>query len=209
MSPGNFVGRIDRRLFLKLFPAAIATGALGAEAGAATAVGRVFDVIGQAFVGRGLLRRALRLKSGVDLGDAVATGRDARLGIHFGRKTTLRLGSDTRIIIDEFIVNSGGVLNLSSGALLLITPAGSFPGGLKIESPFALIAVRGTTFFAGDTGKGFGVFVEMGAVDVTAAGQTVKLRKGEGTDIASPGDPPSPARKWGRKKIDLVMRLVR
>jgi hypothetical protein len=52
------------------------------------------------------------------------------------------------------------------------------------------------------------VFVEEGAVDVTAAGQTVRLSEGEGTDIANPGDPPGEVRRWGQPKIDRAMALV-
>ena len=49
---------------------------------------------------------------------------------------------------------------------------------LKVRSPFALIAVRGTMFFAGPSNGVFGVFVGRGLVDVTGGDRTVVVRPG-------------------------------
>src|SRR5205823_11616383 len=132
----------------------------------------------------------------------------SRLRAFLARKTSLRLGAETKLTIDTFIVNRGGELSFASGAILLDTGAGKFPGGLSVHSPFALIAVRRTRFFAGDISGTFGVFAARGSVDVTAGGQTVRLKPGEGTDIARPGGPPEPAKKWGQPKIAKAMALV-
>jgi ferric-dicitrate binding protein FerR (iron transport regulator) len=124
------------------------------------------------------------------------------------RKTSLRLGANTRVRIDQFLINTGGELVLDSGALL-IDISSKLSKGLEVQSPFALIAVRGTRFFAGPIEGIFGVFVSRGEVDVIAADRTVRLKTGEGTDIARPGDAPGPVKKWGRPKIDKAMALVR
>ncbi len=62
------------------------------------------------------------------------------------------------------------------------------PKGLTIDSRFALIAVRGTKFFAVASERPSGVFVEEGAVDVTAAGQDGEAQFGPRAPIS-----PSPA----------------
>ena len=121
----------------------------------------------------------------------------------------MRLGPETKVTLDTFIVNRGGEIALASGAVLLDTGAGKFPKGLSIQSPFALIAVRGTRVFAGDIEGTFGVFAARGVVDVTAGGKTVRLKAGEGTDIAHSGDAPGPVKKWGAPKIAKAMALVR
>jgi len=137
------------------------------------------------------------------------TAKQSRLGANLGSKTNLRMGAETRVKIDYFIVNAGGELTLGSGALLLDAPAGTFERGLAVESPFALIAVRGTRFFAGKIDGVFGVFVVRGSVNVTAGGRRVTLRTGQGTDIPRAGGPPGPVKTWGQPKIQKALALVR
>jgi ferric-dicitrate binding protein FerR (iron transport regulator) len=151
--------------------------------------------------------RKLEHKSSIFLNDTLRTAARSRLMAVLARRTTLRLGAETTVRIDRFIVDSGGELVLESGALLIDT-RGRLLGRLEIESPFALIAVRGTRVFAGPIDGIFGVFVAKGAVDVTAGGRTVRLNSGEGTDIAQAGGPPGPVRRWGRPKIAKAIALV-
>jgi ferric-dicitrate binding protein FerR (iron transport regulator) len=200
---------LDRRSALRmlaLLPALLpATRALAA----AETVGNITELKGKASAELAGKTRALKLKAPVHLAETLITGGgEARLTALLAVKTTLRLGARTKVRIDKFIVDSGGELSFNSGALLLDAPSESFEKGLTIDSRFALIAVRGTKFFAGRLGEAFSVFVEEGAVDVTAAGQTVRLASGEGTDIANAGDPPGEVRRWGAPKIARAMRLV-
>ncbi|CAN5252435.1 FecR domain-containing protein [soil metagenome] len=198
---------LTRRLILKAAFAGLAA-ALPAAA-AESSVGTVAEVTGEANAEKAGQRRKLAKKSPVLLDDTLTTGAASRLRALLAGKTTLRLGAETKVRIDKFIVNSGGELMLGAGALLLDAPANRFKKGLAVESPYALIAVRGTRFFAGPIDGIFGVFVARGLVDVTAGGTTVQLKAGEGTDIAKPGDPPGPVKKWGPPKIAKAMALVR
>ena len=171
--------------------------------------GSVSELTGEASAELHKQNRKLKIDSALFLGDALATGAQSRLAALLGRKTSLRLGPETKVTLDTFIVNRGGEIALASGAVLLDTGAGKFPKGLSIQSPFALIAVRGTRVFAGDIEGTFGVFAARGVVDVTAGGKTVRLKAGEGTDIAHSGDAPGPVKKWGAPKIAKAMALVR
>jgi ferric-dicitrate binding protein FerR (iron transport regulator) len=152
-------------------------------------------------------RRRLERKSPLYLGDTVNTGARSRLVALLLPKTTLKLGAETRVRIDNFIVNAGGEILLDSGALLLDVSR-RLPEGFAVRSLFALIAVRGTTFFAGQLDDAFSVFVVKGSVDVIAGGEEVRLRSGEGIDIAAPGGKPGPVKKWGKPKISKAMALV-
>jgi len=200
-------GRLTRRLLLRAMALAATLPPLS-FAFADQSVGSVLELRGEASAELSKERRKLKLKSAVFLGDTLNTGARSRLRTLLARKTSLRLGAETTVRIDTFIVNTGGELALGSGAMLLDTRTDKFTDGIDITSPFALIAVRGTRVFAGDIEGTFGVFVARGSVAVTAAGQTVRLNAGEGTDIARPGDPPGPVKKWGRPKIDKAMALV-
>jgi ferric-dicitrate binding protein FerR (iron transport regulator) len=169
-------------------------------------VGSVEEVTGEAFAELESVRRVLDRAAPVFLSDEVVTGVASRLGMRLGRDTTVRLGEQARLKIDRFLVNAGGEMTLRSGPLL-------FDGqprreGVQIRSPFALIAVRGTRFFAGPSNDRFGVFVVRGSVAVAAAGQQVILRQGEGTDIASPGTPPTPVKRWAPERIRAALASV-
>jgi ferric-dicitrate binding protein FerR (iron transport regulator) len=198
---------MSRRAALRLMALAPALVPMAAEA-ARKRIGNVTAIKGKAKGELDGASRTLKIKAPVHLRETIITGAEARLQALLAAKTTLKLGADTRVRIDQFIVDKGGELSFSSGALLLQAPSKSFDDGLTIDSRYALIAVRGTRFFAGQLGEAFSVFVEEGAVDVTAAGQTVRLSEGEGTDIANPGDPPGEVRRWGQPKIDRAMALV-
>jgi ferric-dicitrate binding protein FerR (iron transport regulator) len=169
-------------------------------------VGSVEDVTGEAFGELEAVRRTLDRAAPVFLSEEVATGVASRLGMRLGRNTTVRLGEQARLKIDRFLVDAGGVMTLQSGPLL-------FDGqprhaGLQVRSPFALIAVRGTRFFAGPSNDRFGVFVARGSVSVSSAGQQVTLREGEGTDIASPGAPPTPVKRWAPERVRAALASV-
>jgi ferric-dicitrate binding protein FerR (iron transport regulator) len=169
-------------------------------------VGSVEEVSGEAFAELESVRRVLDRAAPVFLSEETVTGVASRLGMRLGRATTVRLGEQARLKIDRFVVNAGGEMTLRSGPLLFDGQPGR--AGAKIRSPFALIAVRGTRFFAGPSNDRFGVFVARGSVSVIAAGEQVILRQGEGTDIASPGAPPTPVKRWGAERIRAALASV-
>jgi ferric-dicitrate binding protein FerR (iron transport regulator) len=170
--------------------------------------GIVEDVRGEAFAETDAIRRMLDSAAPLFLGDEVGTGAESRLRMLLGRDTTIKLGEQARLKIDRFLVDAGGDITLQSGPLLFDRPPGSGPAPVQIRSPFGLIAVRGTRFFAGPSNGPFAVFVERGMVVVTAAGQQVVLHDGEGTDFASPGARPTPVRRWQPPRIRAALASV-
>lgn len=198
---------IDRRLVLQAITAGVAFLTARTAFPAETIVGTVSEIDGDAFGELNDKRRKLARRSSIFLNDTLRTAARSRLGALLARRTSLRLGAQTSVRIDRFIVDGGGELVLDSGALLIDT-RGKLLKSLEVQSPFALIAVRGTRFFAGPIDGIFGVFVARGAVDVTGGGRTVRLATGEGTDIARPGAPPGPVKTWGKPKIAKAMALV-
>jgi ferric-dicitrate binding protein FerR (iron transport regulator) len=198
----------NRRRLLRHGALALPFILAGLPARAAERAGSVEDVTGEAFAEIDAVRRTLDRAAPVFLGDDVATGVASRLGMLLGRNTKIRLGENARLKIDRFLVDAGGEMTLRSGPLLFDRPSGSAPAGVQIRSPFALIAVRGTRFFAGPSNGRFGVFVARGSVVVTSAGQRVILREGEGTDFVSPGTPPTPVKRWAPERISAALASV-
>jgi len=171
-------------------------------------VGSVEDVTGEAFAELESVRRMLNRAAPVFLSEEVVTGVASRLGMRLGRDTTVRLGEQARLKIDRFLVDVGGEMTLRAGPLLFDQPPGRAPAAVQVPSAFALIAVRGTRFFAGPSNGRFSVFVAGGSVAVTAAGQQVIVREGEGTDFVSPGMPPAPVNRWGPGRIRAALASV-
>jgi hypothetical protein len=198
---------IDRRGFLGL--SAGLTSALWITGlHAAPASGLVETIRGEAFAELKGARRALAVRANVFVEETIMTGEAARLALRFGGDTRLRLGAAARLTIDRYIANAGGEFSLMEGGMLYDRPRSKQSAESVLRSLFGLIAIRGTRVFAGPSNGVFGVFVAHGAVDVTAAGKTVTLGRGFGTNIAKPGDPPTDPAAWKRGRIRAALKSV-
>ena len=149
------------------------------------------------------------MKDPVHVAETVRTGAEARAVLGLGERTTLRLGAETEVRLDRYIIDAGGELTLGGGAILFDREPPKADEDLTISSDYGLIVVRGTTFFAGPSRGVFGVFVETGRVDVTGGGKTVSVGAGEGTNIAEPGAEPTDPVAWGAGRIEEALASVR
>jgi ferric-dicitrate binding protein FerR (iron transport regulator) len=206
------MGATDDDVFATTRRGALLAGAgallLPCGAGAQTTAGSVEALTGTSFAQRAAQRHALQVNSQVLIGDLVETGKESRLGLRLGTATQLKLGAEARVRIDSFIVNAGGVLQLQGGGMLFDRDEKAPSGQISVASPFGLIAVRGTRFFAGPSNGVFGVFVARGSVQVSGAGKIVVVAEGQGTNIATPGAAPSDPAAWGAPRIAAAMASV-
>jgi FecR protein len=171
-------------------------------------VGAIDTLRGNAFAEGSLPRRALQQAAEVFVNDLVETEINSSLTMHLGKATFVKLGALAKFRIDRFVVDAGGSFELEQGPLLIDRDESAKSETLQVRSPFALIAARGTMFFAGPSNNVFGVFVSRGLVSVTGGGRTVILRPGLGTNIANPGDAPSEPRRWGPGRITAALKSV-
>jgi ferric-dicitrate binding protein FerR (iron transport regulator) len=203
---GQFLGRRD--VFGLLVGTAL-TSVFSARSHAADAAGFVEEIKGEAFADASNQHRVLEKSSSVYVGDSVATGASSRLTMLLGEDTTIRLGESARLVIDQFLSTTGGEISLQSGPMLFERPTGSRPLPVKIKSSYGLIAVRGTTFFAGPSNNVFGVFVDHGSVLVSNGGSEVTLNAGEGTNLASPDSKPTAPVAWGQERVRKAFDSVK
>jgi hypothetical protein len=199
---------IGRRDILGSVAALLASLAFSRHAIAADRAGRVEEIKGEAFADASNQHRPLEKMSSLYVGDRVETGVSSRLTMLLGEDTTIRLGERAHLLIDQFLSTTGGEISLQSGPMLFDRPSGSRPVPMKIKSPYGLIAVRGTKFFAGPSNGVFSVFVDHGTVVVSAGGGDVVLRAGEGTDLNSRGAKSTEALKWGKARIQAAFDSV-
>ncbi|MBS0560238.1 MAG: FecR domain-containing protein [Proteobacteria bacterium] len=175
---------------------------------AADPAGAVEAIQGQVTAQAGAAARTLAKDAPVFVGDTVATGAQSGVALRLGQATKVRLGEQAKLRIDAFLLKAGGVLDLAQGALLVEHDAASDQGEVAVRSPFGLIAVRGTRFFAGPSNGVFGVFVWEGEVMVVGRNTFVRVLPGYGTDVAKPGDEPTPTHQWAAQRIKEAERKL-
>jgi hypothetical protein len=200
--------KVLRIATLMLATAALAITMAAPRVRAQTPAGDVTAIKGEASAETTNAKRALAQGGPVFVDDMVTTGTAARLTLTLGRNTTIKLGEKVRIRLDKHMVNAGGAFDLQSGAVLFDRGAGAPKGDTAFRSPYGLLAVRGTKFFAGPSNDVFGIFVVRGRVDVTAGGKTVRLTAGLGTNIKNPGDAPTPPAPWKAPRVKAALASV-
>jgi len=99
---------------------------------------------------------AAAVGSPVHMNDTLRTGAKGRLQVTFRDNTNLTLGENATVAVDRFVFDpDAGVgkatLSATKGALRLVTGRLSdMPNkDIKVSTPFAALAVRGTDFWAG------------------------------------------------------------
>jgi hypothetical protein len=184
-----------------LLAGAAATSFLGSVNAQEAPAGTIDTLRGNAYAEGHIPRRALQPAAEVFVNDLVETEINSALTMHLGKGTVVKLGALAKFRIDKFVVDAGGTFELEQGPLLIDRDDSAKGQSLQVRSPFALMAARGTMFFAGPSNNVFGVYVGRGLVSVTGGGRTVIVRPGLGTNIANPGDAPSEPRKWAPGRI--------
>jgi hypothetical protein len=149
----NWRDRSHRAKIVWLAALVMIGSASASKAGEASSVAQVKNVTGQVTI----LRSGERLPAQVgDLlfeKDLLETGPNGGIGITFVDNTVFSTGPNSRLAIDEFRFDSnnfqGSMLaDMRQGTLAVVSgdiPRTS-PSAMKIKTPTAVLAVRGTTF---------------------------------------------------------------
>jgi len=123
--------------------------ASAAEPGAA---GRIKVVSGSVVVVRAAVATPATAGLAVFEADTLRTGANGRVGITFNDDTRVSLGPDSEARLDQFIYmpaekRGGLVLRIVRGLIAYVSGriAKLSPDGVKLETPNAIVGVRGTT----------------------------------------------------------------
>jgi hypothetical protein len=189
-----------------------ATGwaAPGPQAGVSAAVrGSVLlGEVGQADA----VGRAVADGDAVYLGNAIKAGPAAGMQLMLLDQTTVTLGENAELAVDEFIYdpaqNSGQIsMNLTKGAFRLVTGGVSDinPANTKVKTPTATIGIRGTIVLANVSSAGTLIALggpgpnadsrdRVGAVDVNTPQGSVSITRPGFATFVAPGQAPEPPR---------------
>ncbi len=129
-----------------------------AQAGGTTPAAATAEDIGQVktLVGNATAQHTdgsqvdLQIGSPVYKGDVVQVSQDGKLGITFEDGAVFSLSDGGTMALDDMVYNPGGSSNkmlftLVKGALGLITGEIAGSGGVEVNTPSAVLAIRGTT----------------------------------------------------------------
>jgi hypothetical protein len=130
----------------------IVCAARPAFAQGASAAGRIKLVTGQVFVVRGGSAIPAEVGQAVLESDTLRTGADGRLGVTLRDDTRVSLGPASEVRLDSFMYTPaegrlGLVLNFIRGMAVYVSGkiAKLAPDSIRLETPGAIVGVRGTT----------------------------------------------------------------
>ncbi|WP_337660659.1 VCBS domain-containing protein, partial [Anderseniella sp. Alg231-50] len=143
-------GDVVEALAGPLFPGQYAQSGGGVQAG--NPIGEVQHLEGTAIATR-TDGSVVQLSPGtkVYLGDVVETGPDTKFGLSLEDGSLFSMTSDARMVLNEFVFNgdqaqdSSMLVNLVQGAFVFVAGSIAPTGNMKVETPVAVLAIRGTT----------------------------------------------------------------
>ena len=123
-----------------------------ASAAEPTAAGRIKVLSGSVFVVRGDVTTRAALGQALFEADTLRTGTDGRVGITLNDDTRVSLGPGSEARLNQFVYapaegRVGLVLNIVRGVIAYVSGriAKLSPDAVKLETPNAIVGVRGTT----------------------------------------------------------------
>jgi hypothetical protein len=181
-------------------------------------IGSVIDLSGTAIIKRGKETITVAKGTAIETNDKVET-KNGVVNIKFKDNTSVKVTENSALVIDDFVYDpknaAGGKLNLKAAAGTVRYVSGNIahnnPNSVKINTPTAAIAVRGTDFVMAvdETGKSLimlmptcevehninlkGLTCGSGKIDVDSGMSIVTLDKPyQATIVETSANPPSP-----------------
>lgn len=178
-------------------------------------VGTVVRLKGSAVAMQDAFPRVLAAGSQILLGDVISTGRGARLEMRMIDDAVMTLGERTVFVVIDYVIAKGapaavmrlleGAFSAVSGDMMKLADA-----SFTVETEFATIGIRGTTFWGGKLDGVFEVALLGGKAIIVEnkAGRVVIDKVGQGTAIGAADAPPTAPKTWAASKIERATATV-
>ena len=155
----------------------------------AESIGQVTAVIPGAYAVRGGQDVPLTVKSAIESGDSLRTDASGKVQIIFADNTTVTLGNNTVMDMQEFAMNEGDSAfkaHLGQGIMRTITGAivEQNPKGFSVTTPEATIGIRGTDYSALLSDASLAVTTFGGLVEVCNDGGCVLVEPGQTATVS-------------------------
>jgi hypothetical protein len=156
--------------------------------------------------------RSLTIGDKVFRDDLLWTRSHGQLRINLLDGGNLSLGENAEVALDESMLGGGGsaFMRVLSGAFRFSSGGGEKAATPpKIETPFAVLSLRGTEVYGARFGRSLGFLVTSGQVEVSNDTGSVVLNEGEGTEVSSRKGELEAPKKWGAAKVAHLKALLR
>ncbi len=175
-----------------------ASGAAIMPAGAEVPIGKAINIVEDVNAKAGTEKRAMSMNAQINAQEVIETGQASFAGIVFNDTSTLSIGENASVLMDEFVYDP----NASTGSMVVTMAVGAarFVSGqmpssaIKLRAPTATIGIRGTVIEVAIAANGATTVnvVEGVAVITNAAGVSVTVPAGMSTTLSPPvpGSPP-------------------
>lgn len=174
-------------------------------------VGHITSVVGKATISRDGKENEALVGFKLEQKDTIKTYDDSKLRIILTDDSSISLGQNSTLNIEEYILdsvnpkNSKSSLNFLDGAFKSVTGGiGKInPNAFKLKTKAASIGIRGTTVVGTPTS----IACTSGAIDVSAAGETVFVEVGQITDVFE-NEPPTLPRLLDTNELKALENMV-
>ncbi len=187
----------------------------GGPVQAGETIGQVTRTQGHAMAIAGGENRTLAQGAIVARDDTLVTLQDSRLELRLADYTVLTLGENATLRIGALVFNVAQTPNrlavFAEGAFRMITGKVNKIAGasVQVNTPVAVLSVRGTDFWSGPIDGIYGVLLLDGEVHVrTDGGETTLSEPGTGTNITDAASAPGPVTIWPQDKVNRALAAV-
>ncbi|MDY0883569.1 FecR family protein [Dongia soli] len=159
----------------------------------------------------GKYTRLLHVDDKVFQSDLLWTGKDGQLQVAMLDGSSLSLGENAEVQLNDSLAGNtfSSFLHILDGAFCFNSgKAERPPASPKIETPFAILSLRGTEVFAGRFESSYDIFVSSGEVEVQNDAGAVTLKAGHGTSLRARNVPPTRPEVWSDAKIKRARALA-
>lgn len=152
----------------------------------------------------------------IHMNDVIETGPGSRALIVLIDNTEMTLGENAQLTIDEYIFAEDNEA-VNKARYSVLRGAFLYTSGLvakkevpdvSINTPYANIGIRGTSFWGGEIDGAYGVLVTDGQVSVQSDRGRINVGKGAGTFLTARNAIPAHAEAWGQNKIDRAVATI-
>ncbi|MET1027164.1 MAG: FecR family protein [Dongiaceae bacterium] len=218
-APFSKYAQMTRRDLHRLLAGAAGLGvtsllASPSSAASRTQLGTVDMIVPVAGATFGTTTRLLKIADRVYRNDQLWTKDRGQLHIAMLDGSSLSIGERAEVTLDDSVVSpasaTSGFLRVLRGAFRFRSPGTEKPSQPpQIDTPFAVLSLRGTEVFGGPIDGAYGILVISGEVEVTNEGGSVILKPGDGTTLTARNVAPTPPKQWPEAKVKRAKAMLR
>lgn len=159
--------------------------------------------------------RMLNLGNNVIFKERIETSKVGSLQVAFVDKSTVSLGPDSNVVLDEYLYDPNGktgkmLISLGKGALRFVGGEISHQGNVEVRTPVGTVGVRGGAFTLtyDPVARSLRILSSYGRLTISNAQGTQVITRPGYVSTMTGGGPPSPPERAGEGDFDRPTMMV-